>query len=114
MFAVDTNVVVRYLVNDNAAQAARARRLVEREDIFVPLTVLLETEWVLRGFTDSRRPMWFAPCAALPDWRASRSKMLLWQRSRWIGRKMVSISPMRFIWPQRNRMKRSSVLTGRW
>ena len=49
MFAVDTNVVVRYLVNDDAAQAARARRLVEREDIFVPLTVLLETEWVLRG-----------------------------------------------------------------
>ena len=49
MFAVDTNVVVRYLVNDDAAQAARARRLLEREDIFVPLTVLLETEWVLRG-----------------------------------------------------------------
>jgi predicted nucleic-acid-binding protein len=49
MFAVDTNIVVRYLVNDSAAQAARARRLVEREDIFVPLTVLLETEWVLRG-----------------------------------------------------------------
>jgi predicted nucleic-acid-binding protein len=49
MLAVDTDVVVRYLVNDDAAQAARARRLVEREDIFVPLTVLLETEWVLRG-----------------------------------------------------------------
>ncbi|HME22510.1 MAG TPA: type II toxin-antitoxin system VapC family toxin [Acetobacteraceae bacterium] len=49
MLAVDTNVVVRYLVNDDAAQAARARRLLEREDIFVPLTVLLETEWVLRG-----------------------------------------------------------------
>jgi predicted nucleic-acid-binding protein len=49
MLAVDTDVVVRYLVNDDAVQAARARRLVEREDIFVPLTVLLETEWVLRG-----------------------------------------------------------------
>jgi predicted nucleic acid-binding protein len=49
MLAVDTNVVVRYLVNDDVAQAARARRLLDREDIFVPLTVLLETEWVLRG-----------------------------------------------------------------
>ena len=49
MLAVDANVVVRYLVNDDAAQAARAHRLLEQEDIFVPLTVLLETEWVLRG-----------------------------------------------------------------
>jgi predicted nucleic-acid-binding protein len=85
MFAVDTNVVVRYLVNDNAAQAARARRLVEREDIFVPLTVLLETEWVLRGvygFTSpdavralrgfaglARVTIENAPVAAIPmDW----------------------------------------------
>ena len=49
MLAVDTNVVVRYLVNDDAAQAARVRRLVERHDVLVPLTVLLESEWVLRG-----------------------------------------------------------------
>lgn len=49
MRAVDTNVIVRYLVNDDPPQAARARRLLEREDVFVSLTVLLETEWVLRG-----------------------------------------------------------------
>jgi predicted nucleic acid-binding protein len=49
MRAVDTDVVVRYLANDDPAQAARARRLLDREDVFVSLTVLLETEWVLRG-----------------------------------------------------------------
>jgi predicted nucleic-acid-binding protein len=49
MLAVDTNVVVRYLANDDTAQAARAQRLLARYDVFVPLTVLLETEWVLRG-----------------------------------------------------------------
>jgi len=49
MRAVDTNVIVRYLANDDAAQAARARRLLDREDVFVSLTVLLETERVLRG-----------------------------------------------------------------
>jgi predicted nucleic-acid-binding protein len=49
MLAVDTNVLVRYLANDDAAQAARAQRLLARDDVFVPLTVLLETEWVLRG-----------------------------------------------------------------
>ncbi len=49
MLAVDTNVVVRYLTNDDTTQAARARRLFTHNDVFVPLTVLLETEWVLRG-----------------------------------------------------------------
>ena len=48
MIALDTNVVVRLLVNDDAAQARRARRLVEAGDVFVALSVLLETEWVLR------------------------------------------------------------------
>lgn len=49
MLVVDTNVVVRHLTNDDAAQAARARRLVEQHDVFLPLTVLLEAEWVLRS-----------------------------------------------------------------
>ena len=49
MLAVDTNVVVRYLTNDDPAQAARARRLLAQHEVFVPLTVLLESEWVLRG-----------------------------------------------------------------
>jgi predicted nucleic-acid-binding protein len=56
--AVDTNVVVRYLTNDDPAQAARARAAVDAGDIFVPVSVILETEWVLRsggyGFTADR------------------------------------------------------------
>jgi predicted nucleic-acid-binding protein len=49
MIAVDTNVVVRRLVADDAAQARRATALFERGPVFIPVTVLLETEWVLRG-----------------------------------------------------------------
>jgi predicted nucleic acid-binding protein len=49
MLVVDTNVVVRHLTNDDAAQAARARRLIDRHDVLLPLTVLLEAEWVLRS-----------------------------------------------------------------
>ena len=49
MLVVDTNIVVRYLANDDTAQAARARRLLGQCDAFLPLTVLLETEWVLPG-----------------------------------------------------------------
>ncbi|MCC7547882.1 MAG: type II toxin-antitoxin system VapC family toxin [Burkholderiales bacterium] len=49
MIALDTNVVVRFLTRDDAAQAARARRLVEGNEVMVAATVLLETEWVLRA-----------------------------------------------------------------
>ena len=49
MLAIDTNLVVRYLVGDDPAQATRARRLIDNYDVFVCLTVLLETEWVLRS-----------------------------------------------------------------
>jgi predicted nucleic-acid-binding protein len=49
VLAVDTNVIVRYLTGDDPQQSARARIIVENNDIFVSTTVLLETEWVLRG-----------------------------------------------------------------
>ena len=48
MIAVDTNVLVRLLTNDNAAQAARAAAVFRSSPVFVPNTVLLESEWVLR------------------------------------------------------------------
>ena len=48
MHAVDTNVLVRLFTGDDAAQAKRAAALFKKESIFVPKTVLLETEWVLR------------------------------------------------------------------
>jgi predicted nucleic-acid-binding protein len=48
MHAVDTNVLVRLLTGDDAAQTKRAAALFKVETIFIPKTVLLETEWVLR------------------------------------------------------------------
>ena len=49
MFAIDTNLIVRYLVGEDPGQAARARRLIGNNDVFVCTTVLLETEWVPRS-----------------------------------------------------------------
>ena len=49
MRAIDTNVVVRYLTGDEPEQAARARRAVEAGEVFVSITVMLESEWVLRS-----------------------------------------------------------------
>lgn len=49
MLAVDTNVLVRVIMNDDPHQSPRARALMEDNDVWVATTVLLETEWVLRS-----------------------------------------------------------------
>lgn len=49
MIAIDTNVVVRLILEDNPAQIDAIRRLMERDPLFVSLTVLVETGWVLES-----------------------------------------------------------------
>lgn len=49
MRAIDTNVLVRAIVNDDTAQSARAIALLTDHDIYIPVTVVLELEWVLRS-----------------------------------------------------------------
>ena len=54
MPALDTNVLVRYIVQDDPLQLAAAKRLISRcvaggATQFVPVTVVLEFEWVLRS-----------------------------------------------------------------
>jgi len=48
MITIDTNVLVRLLTGDDPVQTQRAAALFSQERIFIPKTVLLETEWVLR------------------------------------------------------------------
>ena len=54
MLGLDTNVLVRYLVQDDPQQYQKARRLIVRElangaPVLISLLVLLETERVLRS-----------------------------------------------------------------
>jgi predicted nucleic-acid-binding protein len=57
MIGLDTNVLARYFVEEADADAAtqrqreEARQLMESgQDLFLPKTVALELEWVLRGY----------------------------------------------------------------
>ncbi|RZM81898.1 type II toxin-antitoxin system VapC family toxin [Leptolyngbya iicbica] len=53
MIAVDTNVLVRLLTQDDADQYERSVKLFQSPDtIFIPTTVILETAWVLRTLYD--------------------------------------------------------------
>ena len=50
MIAVDTNVLLRYLLHDDEAQAARADALFDAaETVLITDVVLVETAWTLAG-----------------------------------------------------------------
>ena len=60
MIALDTNVIVRFLVRDDEKQAQIVYALFKqaesaREAFFVPLPVVLETIWVLESAYDKSR-----------------------------------------------------------
>ncbi len=87
MLAIDTNLIIRYLVGDDPGQAARARKLIDSNDVFVCTTVLLETEWVLRsvyGFSAAQCAKALTDFAGLPhttlEDTAAAAKALGWMR----------------------------------
>ncbi len=54
-FGLDTNVLVRYLLNDDKRQSAMARFFIQKavangEAVRISLLTILETEWVLRSY----------------------------------------------------------------
>ena len=48
MVAVDTNIIVRLLTQDDEFQYQKSLEIFQTQTIFIPDTVILETEWVLR------------------------------------------------------------------
>ena len=59
MIAVDTNILARFYCDDPDDPEAKRQRplarrvMVESTAILVPLTVILEFEWVMRGFYEA-------------------------------------------------------------
>jgi predicted nucleic-acid-binding protein len=49
VLAIDTNVIVRLVVDDDREQFVRANRMIANHPVYVSNTVLLECEWVLRS-----------------------------------------------------------------
>lgn len=49
MIAIDTNLLVRLAVRDDAVQLAKVNALLATETALILSSVLLETEWVLRA-----------------------------------------------------------------
>ena len=49
MIGIDTNVLVRLIADDDLAQSSAANLLRQDNQLFVSLTVVMESEWVLRS-----------------------------------------------------------------
>jgi predicted nucleic-acid-binding protein len=79
MIAVDTNIVVRLLTQDDEPQYQQALQVFQKTEIFIPDTVILETEWVLR-FSYRFQPMAigtaFRNLLGLPNVHVTNATML--------------------------------------
>lgn len=55
MISVDTNLLARFLLKDDPAKFRRAVAVLQAdEDVFIPITVLLELAWVLKARETTR------------------------------------------------------------
>ncbi|ASJ76761.1 PIN domain-containing protein [Granulosicoccus antarcticus] len=61
MPAIDTNVLVRYLIADDRKQFETAKQFIEEaitnEALFIPVSVSVELEWVLRSLYEVKKAM---------------------------------------------------------
>jgi len=81
MTGADTNILVRFLTRDDEDQFNKALAFIKREQAFIPDTVWLETEWVLRyayGFDRARISKAFRDLLGLPKvYVQDRNRLIL-------------------------------------
>lgn len=91
MIALDTNVLVRYLVDDEQAQSDIAKTLIGEalaagEPVLLPVTTLVETVWVLRAVYKVGRSDLIGVLAALcdaPPFRVGDAQVVRRAIARW-------------------------------
>ena len=77
MISVDTNLLARFLLKDDPAQFRRAvAALQSDEEVFIPITVLLELAWVLKARETTREEILASleGILALPHVRAQHAE----------------------------------------
>lgn len=46
---LDTNMILRYLLNDNEEMASQAEKYIKQEDVWVTIEIIAEVVYVLKG-----------------------------------------------------------------
>jgi predicted nucleic-acid-binding protein len=73
MTVIDANIVLRYLLDDVEEQSDRAAALIEEGPVLVPIEVLAEVVYVLRGVYDVERRAIAESLLRLTDARTVRT-----------------------------------------
>ncbi|MGL5837667.1 MAG: type II toxin-antitoxin system VapC family toxin [Sphingorhabdus sp.] len=85
MRAVDTNILARFLLDDDEAQTAAARVLLKK-GVFIANSVLLETVWLLQS-RYNQRPVDIAHALQtillMPEMQVTKPALLNWALSRY-------------------------------
>lgn len=79
MIAVDTHVLARLLLDDDAVQHQRAKALLKTRQIFTaPITVMLELVWVLESYdcTAEKIATGLTALLALPNFKPAQADAL--------------------------------------
>jgi len=79
MIGIDTNILVRFLTQDDEIQYQQALHLFHTQDIFICDTVWLESEWVLRytyGFKATEIGNAFLKTLGLPNVQVSDTQII--------------------------------------
>lgn len=48
MIIVDTNIILRYLLNDNVELNTKATEIIDNNDVYIPTEVIIEASYVLK------------------------------------------------------------------
>ena len=100
MIALDTNILARYLLDDEPAQARTARRLLAdaKAEYWIPVTVVLELAWVLRK-SDAPRGVIMARLHDLLSLRNVRAQNadLVFQALRWAAQGMDLVDALHLV-----------------
>ena len=100
MIALDTNILARYLLDDEPAQARASRRLLAdaKAEYWIPVTVVLELAWVLRK-SDAPRGVIMARLHDLLSLRNVRAQNadLVFQALRWAAQGMDLVDALHLV-----------------
>jgi predicted nucleic-acid-binding protein len=80
MIGIDTNIIVRLLTGDDPSQSEKTQAVFKKSVVFIPETVMLETEWVLRhayNFAPSAIHLAFSKLCGLSNVRLANSHRML-------------------------------------
>lgn len=81
MLLLDANIYLRYILNDNSAQAKKAQDLIKHNEIYTDPTVIAEVIWVFTSYYKAEKESFIPALLAIVELKNNKatSKKLIIQ-----------------------------------